>query len=188
MLVVLVGLDGNAGQGRIGGDVIGLPQGAMTGGKAPMEELNQVDLGTSGGAHGGKVHVVDMDIPAAVGVGVLRLHDEHLVKLLGALAAIFQHGTHGGIPVDVGIFPLDVAVLGGGEGDVLIDLHQPGVHLPGPVALRAVEDVGLGRLNVPVVHEHPLHDILDMLHVGALVPTIAYDVIDRRQEYVFLRC
>ena len=56
---------------------------AVAGGKAPVKELDQVDLGAGGGAHGGKVHVVDMDVPAGVGPGMLGLHDEHLVELLG---------------------------------------------------------------------------------------------------------
>ena len=171
MLVVLVGLDGDAGQGGVGSDVIGLPQGAVAGGKAPIKELDQVDLGAGGGAHGGKVHVVDMDVPAGVGPGMLGLHDEHLVELLGPLAAVLEHGAHGGVPVDVGVLPLDVAVLGGGEGDVLIDLHEAGVHLPGPAALRAVEDIGLGGLDIAVVHQHPLHDVLDVLHLGAILPS-----------------
>ena len=52
--------------------------------------------------------------PLAVGLGVLGLEDEHLVELLGALGAILEHGAHGGVAVDVGVLPLDVAVLGVG--------------------------------------------------------------------------
>ena len=39
MLVVLVGLDGDAGESRIAGDIVGLAQNAMTGGEAALEEL-----------------------------------------------------------------------------------------------------------------------------------------------------
>ena len=167
VLVVLVGLDGDAGQSRIGGDVVRLPQRPVPRGKAPVKELDEVDLGAGGGAHGRKIHVMDVDVAVGVGAGVLRVHDEHLVELLRALAAILQHGAHGGVAVDVGVLALDVAVLGGGEGDVLIDLHEAGVHLSGAAALGAIEDVGLGRLHIAVVHQHPLHDVLDVLHVGA---------------------
>ena len=169
MLVVLVGLDGDAGQGGVGVDVVGLPQGAVAGGEAPVEEADQVDLGAGGGAHGGEVHVVDVDIPLLVGPGVLGLHHPHHVELLGPLAAVLEHGAHGGVAVDVGVLPLDVAVLGGGEGDVLIDLHQAAVEIPGLAALLAVQDVGLGGLDIAAVHEHPLHDILDVLHLGDLL-------------------
>ena len=108
---------------------------------------------------------MDVDVPLLVGPGVLGLEDEHLVELLGPLAAVLEHGPHGRVAVDVGVLPLHVGVHRVGEGDVLIDLHQPRVHLPGPAALVAVEDVGLGGLDVAVVHEHPLHNILDVLHL-----------------------
>ena len=167
VLVVLVGLDGDAGQSGIGGDVVGLTEGAVAGGETAVKELDQVDLGAGGGAHGGEVHVVDVDVAVLVGHCVLGLHDEHLVELLGTFTAVLEHGAHGSVAVDVGVFPLDVAVLGGREGDVLIDLHEAGVHLSGPAALGAVQDVGLGSLDVAVVHEDPFHDVLDVLHVGA---------------------
>ena len=100
-----------------------------------------------------------------MGLGMLRLEDEHLVELLRPLGAVLEHGAHSGVAVDVGVFPLDVGVDGVGERDVLIGLHQAGVHLPGPAALVAVEDVGLGGLDKAVVHQHPLHDILDVFHI-----------------------
>ena len=49
VLVVLVGLDGDAAQGGVGGDVVGLPQGAVAGGEAPLEQLFDVDLAAGGG-------------------------------------------------------------------------------------------------------------------------------------------
>ena len=137
----------------------------MTGGEAALEELFDVDL-TAGGGQGIEVQIVDMDVPLLMGLGVLGLEDEHLVELLGALAAVFEHGAHGGVAVDVGVLPLYVGIHRVGEGDVLIGLHQPGVHLPYPAALTAVENVGLGGLDVAVVHQHLLHDVLDVLHIG----------------------
>ena len=171
VLVVLVGLDGDAAQCGVGGDVVGLPQGAVAGGEPSGKELLDVDL-TAGGGEGEEIQVVDMDVPLPVSPGVLGIEDEHIVKLLGALGAKLEHGAHSGVAVDVGVFPLDVGVLGGGVGDVSVDLHQPGVHLPAAAALVAVEDVGLGRLDVPVVHEHLLHQILDVLHLGAGAPLL----------------
>ena len=170
MLVVLIGLNGDAGQGCIRGNVVGLPQCAVPCGEAPIKELNQVNLGTGGGPHRGKVHVMDVDIPAGVGPGMLRLHHKHLIELLRPLAAVLKHSAHGSVSVDVGVLPLNVAVLGGGEGNVLVNFHQAGVHLPGPVPLGAVEDIRLGCLNIAIVHQHPFHDILDMFHIGAVSP------------------
>ena len=169
VLVVLVGLDGDAAQGGVGGDVVGLPQGAVAGGEAAGEQLFDVDL-AAGGGEGQKVQIVDVDVPLPVGAGVVGVEDEHIVELLGALGAELEHGAHGGVAVDVGVLPLDVGVLGLGEGDVLVGLHQAGIHLPGAAALLPVEDIGLGGLDIAVVHEHPFHQILDMLHAGLTLP------------------
>ena len=109
VLIVLIGLDGNTGQSGVGGDVVGLPQMAVAGGKATLEQLFNIDL-AAGGGEGIEVQVVDVDVPLPVGLGLLGLQDKHLIELLGPLAAVFQHGAHGGVGVDVGIFPLDVAV------------------------------------------------------------------------------
>ena len=106
-----------------------------------------------------------MDIPFPMGLGMLRVQDEHLVKLLGTLAAVFEHGAHGGIAVDVGVFPLDVAVAGIGIGDVLIDLHQPGIGLADPGAFRPVKDIRLGGAHMPIVDQHLLYAILDLFHL-----------------------
>ena len=136
----------------------------MARGKAALEKLLDVDL-AAGGGQGIEIQVMDVDIPLLVGPGVLGLEHKHLVELLGPLAAVFQHGAHGGIPIDVGVLTLDVRIHRVGEGDVLVCLHQASVHLPHPAALAAVEDVCLGGLDVAVVHEHPFHDVLDMLYL-----------------------
>ena len=169
VLVVLVGLDGDAAQGGVGGDVVGLPQGAVASGEAPLEQLFDVDL-AAGGGEGEEVQIVDVDVPLPVCPGMVGVEHKHVVELLGPLRAELEHAPHGRIPVDVGVLPLDVGVLGLGEGDVLIGLHQPGVHLPGAAALLPVEDVGLGGLHIAVVHEHPLHQILNVLHIGLGLP------------------
>ena len=164
VLIVLVGLDGDAGQGGVGADIVGLPQGAVAGAEAALKQLDDVDLG-AGGGQGVKIQIVNVNIALPVGFGMLRLQHEHLIELLGALTAVFQHGAHGGVAVDVGIFALDIAVDGVGIGDVLIDFHEAGIHFPGAVALVAVENIGFGGLDVAVVHQNPLHQVLDMLHL-----------------------
>ena len=49
VLVVLVGLDGDGRQGGVALDALGLPEIAVAGGKAPMEQLQNVDLAAGGG-------------------------------------------------------------------------------------------------------------------------------------------
>ena len=81
----------------------------MTGGESAVEQLEQVYL-AAGGCEGEEIQVMDMNIAVDVRLGVLRVEDVHLVELLRALAAVFQHGSHGGVAVDICVFALDVAV------------------------------------------------------------------------------
>ena len=108
---------------------------------------------------------MDVDVALSMGPGVLRLEHKHIVELFGPLGPKLEHGAHGGIAVDVGVFPLQIRLPGGGKGDVLVNLHQPRVHLPGLATLVPVQDVGLGGLDISVIHQHPLHQVLDVLHI-----------------------
>ena len=144
---------------------LGSPQEAVAGGKAVLKQLDDVDLAAGGGQRE-EVQVVDVDIAVHVGLGVLGVEDIHLVELLGALRAVLEHGAHGGVAVDVGVLPLGVAVLGVLEGQILEGLHQAGVHLPHPGALRPVEDVLLGGAGVAVLDEGVLHRVLHLLDGG----------------------
>ena len=168
VLIVLVGLNGNAGQGGIGRDILGLPQKAVAGGESVVEQLDQVDLGACGG-QGQKIHVVDVNVAVAVGFGVLGLQNKHQVELLCALGSVFQHGAHGGVAIDVGIFPLDVGIHGGLVGNVVVYLHQPGVHFANAAALGAIENIILGDQHKAVVNEHPLYHVLNLFHRGNAV-------------------
>ncbi len=98
VLVVLVGLDGDAGKGRIALDILWFPEMPVAGGKTMPEQFFDVDL-AAGGGQGQKVHIVDMDVAVPVGLGMLRLQYVQAVELLCPLRAVFQHGPHGGIPL-----------------------------------------------------------------------------------------
>ena len=165
MLVVLVGLDGNAGQGRIAGDVHGLPQGAVAGAEPVPEQGGQLNL-AAGGGEGIEVLVMDVDVALRVGMGKAGVQHIHVVELLRALGTKLEHGAHGGVAVDVGVLPLDVRVPGVLEADVLENLHQAGVHLPHPAALGAIKDVRLGGADEALFDEHPLHGVLHLFHGG----------------------
>ena len=137
VLIVLVGLNGDAGQRGIAVDIVGLPQHAVTGGEAAVEQIQQVDL-AAGGGQGVEVQVVDMDIPVMMGSRKTGIQHVHFIELLRAFAAELEHTAHGGIAVDVGVFALDVAVHRVLAGDVLEHLHQTGVHLAHTAAFGAV--------------------------------------------------
>ena len=75
MLVILVGLDGDASQGCVRPDGLRGTQHAMAGGEPVLEQVGEVDL-AAGGCQSKKVEVVDVDVTVTVGGGVGRV--EHL--------------------------------------------------------------------------------------------------------------
>ncbi len=166
MLVVLVGLDGDGCQSGVALDGLGLPQVAVTGGEAPVEQLENVDL-AAGGGQTVEVKVVDVDVALPVGLGVLRAQQVHFVVGLGTGGADLEHGAHGGVAVDIGVVPLHVADPGIDVGDLVDGLHEPGVGLSGPGAVGPVEDVGLGSGVEAVVHQLLLHGVLNGFNVGS---------------------
>ena len=166
MLVVLVGLDGDARQRGVRTDVVRLTQEAVTGGKTVAEQLQQVNL-TAGGGQRQKIQIVDVDITLAVCLGVRRIEDEHLIELLGALGAVLEHGAHRGITVDVGVLSLDVVLERGLERQILVHLHQTGVHLTHAGALVAVQDVLLGRAGMSAFDQNLLNRVLHLFNGGS---------------------
>ena len=110
--------------------------------KAVAEQLQQIDLAAGGGQRE-KIQIVNVDVTVAVRRCMRRVKDEHLVELLCALRAVLEHGAHRGIAVDVGVLALDVVLDGGLEGQILVDLHQAGIHLTHARTLVAVQDVFL---------------------------------------------
>ena len=162
---VLVGLNGDTGQCGIAADVIGLPQVAVTGGETAVEQLQQVDL-TAGFGQSVKILVVNMDI--AVEVCLCNLFRNHIFVIEGlcTFGAVFQHGAHGGVCVDVGVLPLQVHVCAGPEGQMLVNLHQVGVHFPHLLMLGAIQDVGFGGFGKVKLNELLLNGILHLFHRG----------------------
>ena len=168
MLVVLVGLNSDARKRCVAGNIIRFAQIAVSGGKSSVEQLQQVYL-AAGGRQGQEVQVVDMDIAVDVRMRVPRVEDVHLVELLCTLAAVFQHGSHCGVAVDIGVFALDIAVGSGFERQILIYLHQGGVHLACPGAVCAVEDIRLCSLGMSLFDQHFLYHILYFFY-GRVAP------------------
>ena len=130
-----------------------------------MEQIQQIDL-AAGGRQGIEIQIMDMDIPVMMGSRKTGVQHVHFVELLRALAAELQHAAHGGIAVDIGVFPLDIAVHRVLAGDVLKYLHQAGVHLAHTAALGAVKDIRLGGTHEALFDQYALHHILHLLHRG----------------------
>ena len=162
---VLVGLDGDASQGRVAGNGVGLPQIAVTSGKAVVEQLDQIDL-AAGFRQGVEVFIVNVNIPFGMGLCDVRGNDVFIVEALGALGTVLEHGAHGGIRVDVGIFPLQVHVFSTDKGQGRIDLYQFIVHFTKLLVLRPVQDIGLCGFGVIGGNKLFLHHVLDLLHRG----------------------
>ena len=101
-----------------------------------------------------------MDIPSrwALAWAGSRIH---LIKLLRALGTILQHGAHGGVAVDVGVFTLDIVVLGGLERQILVYFHQTGIHFAVTGAVGAVKDIFLRRAGMAAFDQHALYHVLD---------------------------
>ena len=168
VLVVLVGLDGDGRQRRVAADAGGLAQKAVPGGKAPVEQAQNIDLG-AGGGEGIKIEVVDVDV--TLGVGLCLLWGEQIGRVvgLGAGGADLQHAAHGGVAVDVGVVALHVADTGVHIGDLVDGLHQAGVRLADAGAVGPVQNVLFGGLVVAALHQAGFHRVLDLLDLGRFV-------------------
>ncbi len=98
--------------------------------------------------------------------------DVFVIEALGPLAAVLEHGAHGGVGVDVGVLPFEVHILCGHEGQGRVDLYKLVVHLTKPLVLGPVQDVGLGGLGIVGGDELLLHDVLGLLHGGSGLHTL----------------
>ena len=160
---ILVGLDGDTAQSGIALDAGRFPQIAVTGGETVFEQLQQIDLAAGLGEHI-EVLVVDVNIAVDVCGGHIPGQDIVVHKIFGSFGAVFQHGSHGGVGVDVGVFPLDVGVGRIGEGQFFIDLHQIGFRLTDLGVFRPIENIGLGGFGITGFDEGLLHQILNLFH------------------------
>ena len=65
-----------------------------------------------------------MDVTVAVRRRGVFGQDIVVDEKFGALRAVFEHGAHGRIAVDIGVFALDVFFDGGRESEFFIYIHQ----------------------------------------------------------------
>ena len=150
---------------------------AVTGVEAVGEQLLDVDLAAGSGQRE-EVEIVDMDVAFFVSTGEFGGQQIVLIESLGRFAAVAQHGAHGGIAVDIGVFALQVEVFGVGEGEILQGVHEARLHLTDAGAFVAIEDVGLGRAGVAVFDEHLFHEVLHVLDVRGVAAFGFKDIKD----------
>ena len=93
-----------------------------------MEKLFKIDLCASG-CERIKIKIVNVYIAVSVGFGMFRVENIHSVVFLSRNRTVFQHCTHSGIAVDIGIFTFDIAVLGVAERKLVENAHKIGFHL-----------------------------------------------------------
>ena len=109
---------------------------------------------------------MDVDVAVHVRLTEARIHDVLLIVLLCALAAEFQHRAHGSVAVDIGVFTLNIGLLGILEHDVAEGAHQPGIHFTNAAALGAIKNVRLCGARETVSHQHLLDRVLYLLDAG----------------------
>ncbi len=179
---ILVGLNGNAGQSRITFNGIGFAQIAVPGGEAVSEQRNQVNLAAGFREH---VKIFVMDVDVAVGVRGRGVLGQNVVvdKKLGTLGAVFEHGAHGRVAVDIGVFPLDVLPDGRGVRQLFVNIHEIRFRVAYLGMLGAVENIGLGGFGVIVLDEAFLHHVLNFFHMAkmALIQLFADFFRDKEQ-------
>ena len=97
------------------------------------------------------------------------------IVVLGAFAAVFEHGAHRGIAVDVRVVALHVGIVGRGERQFVENLHQAGLHLAGAGAFGAVENVAFGDFLKAVAHQRDFHRVLNILHLRRFAGAFFFD-------------
>ena len=184
MHFVLIGLNGDARQRGITLDAHGLAQMTVTGGKAVLEELEQVDLAAGFGEQI-EILVVDVNIAAVMRVGNVLIQNVAVHKIFGAFRTVLEHGSHRRIGVDIGVFALDVGILRVYKGKRFEDIHQILFGLTELAAFGAIENVCFGGFGQIVRDEHFLHDVLHLFHRGRLpVGNLFHHLIGQRHNAV----
>ena len=110
---------------------------------------------------------MDMYISLSVSLCHILVKYVHLIELLCALRAVFEHGAHSSVTVDIRILTLDIALLGRLEGKIFIDLHEPCVHFPHSGPVGTIENICLGCLSVSLFNEDLFNDILHLFNSGS---------------------
>ena len=181
--VVLVRLNRDAREARVGADGVRLAQEAVPRREAAAKELEEVDLAAVERDER-EVLVVDVDEVLAVGRRIALLEDVVVDEVLRALRAEFQHDAHRRVRVDVRVVALEVGVHRIGKEDVAVALHEVLLReTPLGVAL-AVGDVAARDVVVSVREQLLFDEVLDLL--DADLRTVAERLLDTLRHRVDL--
>ena len=105
-----------------------------------------------------------MNIPVAVRFRVFRVQHIRFVEMFCPFRAVFQHGTHGCIAVDIGIFTLDITVCCVFVCDILKCFHEAVIHVTDTGTFRAIQDIGFCGLHKAMINEYPFHSVLNLFN------------------------
>ena len=119
---------------------------------------------------------MDVDVAVKMRFGVDGIEHKHVVELFGALRTVFEHGAHGRVAVDIGVFALDIVFVGRLICQLLIRFHQARAHVAHTGALRAVENILLGGAGMSALNERSLDRVLDLLDRGAFISILLVQI------------
>ena len=189
VLVILVGLDSDTSQGSIRCDVVGFTQNTVACGEAVLEQFQQVDL-TAGGCQCIEIQIVDVDVAVSVGVGMFGVQHIAFIEVFCAFGTVFQHGAHGCVAVDIGIFAFDVTVCCIFVCDVFECFHQTIVHVSYSCTFCSVQDVSLCGTHIAVVDQYAFYAVLDLFYCGGFdaffLESVGYFVSKAQADAVIL--
>ena len=168
MLIVLIGLNGNTGKRRIAFDIVRFSEMPMSGRKAALQQFHQINL-AAGHRQRVEIHIVNMNVAGFMCLGKLRIDDIALVELFRALRTVLEHRSHRGIAVDIGVFALDLVLFRFLKGQILINLHQLGIHVSDSGALRSVKNIFLSRTGVSVFDQNFFDGVLNLFYGRNLI-------------------
>ena len=167
VLVVLVGLDRYAGERRVTLYVVGLAKESVSRRETAFEQLEQIYL-TAGCRQRVKIKVVNVYVAFSVRLALLGRENILFVIVFRALAAVFEHGAHRGVAVNIGVVALHIAVARVGERELVVYAHQSGVHFARLGTLRTVKNVFFRDIGIAVFHKDFFDHVLYVFDSGTL--------------------
>ena len=163
VLLVLVGLEDNGGEGSGSTNGIWRAEEAVTGVKTMLKHLKDVGLAASQSTGCHEVEIVNMNVAMIMSIGEFWLEQAELSVFLGTFCAELEHLAHGGVAVDVCVTTLHIGIFSSvGLRNGAVNLHKFRLGIADAAALSAIFDVGLGGALEGGFHENFLDDILDL--------------------------
>ena len=160
---VLIRLNRNTGKGRIAENTFRFFQIAVPGGKSVFKQFGQIDL-TAGFCQHVKVFVVNMNI--AVGVCLCHVFGQNIAvyKMLGTFGSVFEHGTHGGVCVDICVFAFQIRLFDFRKCNFLVQLHKLVLLLPDAGPFGTIQNIRFGGCGITLGNQRLFYYVLHLFH------------------------